>query len=212
MTIMSMTQGSKLLSGWTCPNSWPSTKPFQMNGHANYYKKKMKWEESAMLSISTSNTPNRSKTVTKAILQHNQHSLKRRKLEIISTSLSQFIWFPRFHHFICICSFVLFIFQSIHSMMLQTLWRIQSTYSEHEVKFVTSSPFHLQTSSTVTTNLDKAIVNQFDSNNHLHSFTTIPPYLACYLIYLIHSTKKTLILTSHVKWTHLSILITNSYC
>ena len=61
------------------------------------------------------------KTVIKAILEHNQHSLKRRKLEIISTSLSQFIWFPRFHHFICICSFILCNFQSIHSMVLQTL-------------------------------------------------------------------------------------------
>ena len=29
MTIMSMTQGPKLPSGWTCPNSSPSTKPFQ---------------------------------------------------------------------------------------------------------------------------------------------------------------------------------------
>ena len=161
-----------------------------------------------MLSISTPNTLNQSITVTKAILQHNQHSLKRQKLEIISTSLSQFIWFPRFHHFICICSFILFNFQSILSMMLQTLWRIQPTCSEHEVKFVTSSPFHLQTSLAVTTNLDKAIVKQFDSNNHLHSFTTIPSHLTSYLIYLIHSSKKTLILNSFVKWTHLSILIT----
>ena len=40
----------------------------------------------------------------------------------------------------------------------------------------------------------------------MHSFTTIPPHVACYLIYLIHSTKKTLILTSHVKWKYLSIL------
>ena len=53
----------------------------------------MKCEESAMLSISTSNTPNRSKAVTKAILEHDQLSLKRQKLE--------FIRFPRFHHFIC---------------------------------------------------------------------------------------------------------------
>ena len=37
-----------------------------MNGHANYYKKKMKWGESAMLSISTSNTPNRSKNSHKS--------------------------------------------------------------------------------------------------------------------------------------------------
>ena len=130
MTIMSMTQGPKLPSGWTCPNSWPSTKTFQMIRHVNCYKKKMKWEESAMLSISTSNAPNRSKTVTKAILEHSQHSLKRRKLEIISTNLSQFIWFPRFHHFICICSFILCDFQSIHSMMLQTLWRIQPACSQ----------------------------------------------------------------------------------
>ena len=133
--------------------------------------------------------------------------MKGQKSEIISTNLSQFIWFPRFHHFQkCICSFNLCNFQSIHSMMLRTLWRIQSTYSDHYVKFITSSPFHLQTSSTVTTNLDKAIVKQSISNDHLHSFTTIPSHLACYLIYLIHSTKKTLILTSHVKWTYLSIL------
>ena len=135
--------------------------------------------------------------------------MKGQKSEIISTSLSQFIWFPRFHHFQkCICSFNLCNFQSIHSMMLQTLWIIQPTYSEHEVKFVTSSPFHLQTSSTVTINLAKAIVKQSDSNNHLHSFTTIPSHLTCYLIYLIHSTKKTLILTSHLKRTKLSIPIT----
>ena len=42
----------------------------------------------------------------------------------------------------------------------------------------------------------------------MHSFTTIPPHITSYLIYLIHSTKKTLILNSHLKWTHLSILIT----
>ena len=60
-----MTQVPKLSSGWTCPISWPSTKPFQMSCHVNYYKKKMNWEESAMLSISTSNTPNRSKNTHK---------------------------------------------------------------------------------------------------------------------------------------------------
>ena len=103
---------------------------FKLYENVHYYKNKMKWEESAMLSISTSNTPNRSKTVTKDIIEHDQHSLKRQKLEIISTSLSQFIWFPRFHHFICICSFILCDFQSIHSMMLQTLWRIQPACSQ----------------------------------------------------------------------------------
>ena len=105
---------------------------FKLYENVNYYKKKMKWEESAMLSISTPNTPDRSKSLIKIILQHEQHSLKGQKSEIISTSLSQFIWFLLFHHFQkCICSFNLCNFQSIHSMMLRTLWIIQSTYSEH---------------------------------------------------------------------------------
>ena len=131
MTIMSMTQGPKLPSGWTCPNSWPSTKPFQMNGHVNCYKKKMKWEESAMLSISTPNTPDRSKTVTKAILEHDQHSLKRQKLEIISTSLSQFIWFPRFH--------------SLNSMHLLVHPMQFSIYSLHDVADTLKNPTSLFT-------------------------------------------------------------------
>ena len=152
-----------------------------------------------MLSISTPNTPNRSKIVTKAILQHSQHSLKRRKLEIISTSLSQFIWFPRFH--------------SLNSMHLLVHAIQFSIYSLHDVTNTLNNPtslfralskvchfFSISSPNFVNSNnLAKAIVKQFDSNNQLHSFTTIPSHVACYLTHLIHSTKETLILNSHVK-------------